>query len=60
MKTFFRRLLVVIVALVCLTAPFYLRSTFLNYNQRAYTAHTIDGFNIDATTAPTMTPVAFQ
>jgi len=60
MKTFFRRLLVVIVALVCLTAPFYLRSTLLNYNQRAYTPPKIDGFNIAATPAPTMTPVAFQ
>ncbi|MFN8492809.1 MAG: DUF4350 domain-containing protein [Caldilineaceae bacterium] len=60
MKTFFRRFLVVIIGLVCLTAPFYLRSSILNYNQRTYTPPKIDGFNIAATPAPTMTPAAFQ
>ncbi len=58
MKTFFRRFLILLVAVACLFAPTFIRSTWLGYNQRSYRPPAIDAFNLAATPAPTNTPVA--
>ena len=60
MKRFFRRLLILIIGLLCLVVPFYLRSTILGYNQRSYKPPAIDAFTIAATPAPTPTAVAMN
>lgn len=56
MKTFFRRFLILLVAIVCLFAPTFIRTTWLGYNQRSYRPPAIDAFNLAATPAPTNTP----
>lgn len=58
MKTFFRRLLILLVAVVCLFAPTFIRSTWLGYNQRSYRPPAIDAFNLATTPEPTNTPFA--
>ncbi|MCX6046303.1 MAG: hypothetical protein NT075_14420 [Chloroflexi bacterium] len=60
MKNFFRRLLILVVALLCLFGPTFVNSSFLGYNRRAYTPPAIDAFTIAATPAPTATPVALD
>ncbi len=60
MKNFFRRLLILVVALLCLFGPAFVSSSFFGYNRRAYTPPAIDTFTIAATPAPTATPVALN
>ena len=58
MKTFFRRLLILLVAVACLLGPVAIRARLLGYNQRPYIPPSIAAFKIAATPAPTATPFA--
>jgi hypothetical protein len=60
MITFFRRLLILLVAVICLIGPMIVNSTFFGYNRRSYTPPAINVFNIAATPAPTATPIALK